>query len=193
MGQDMKKRLTCIAALMVLVMILPGCGNDGAEGNNESYLDSLVGTSVLSEYVRYDYESLKSEAMIIAKVQVRDNLTTYNSEITYEPQAAEPTILDFMGIRKVKILEIYKGDAVKAGDIMEIIEPAAVTEDEFLYASDYKPMNKGSVYIVFLSNNTASGKYSIISANNGIVDLTNPDNNTYPGIADKAIAEFGGE
>lgn len=189
----MKKRLVWITALLALVLLLSGCGNGGAEENNEDYLDSLIGTSVLSEYVHFDYESLKETSMIIAKIEVRDNLTTYNSEITYDPQAEEPTIIGFLGIRKVEILELYKGDTVKPGDVMEIIEPAGVTDTQLLYANDYIPMRKGGIYIVFLSNKTESGGFGIISANNGIVDLTTSENNTNADIASKAIAEFGGK
>jgi hypothetical protein len=168
--------------LLALTLIMTSCGNDK---------ETLMDVPVMSDYMQFDYNGLKSEAQIIAKIQVEDDLSADNTQITYDPyEETQKSIIGYLGLRKVKILEIYKGSSVQAGDIMQIIEPAGVTKTQLLHDENYTPMANDGVYLVFLSNETASGEYGIISANNGIVNLSNPGNTGYLEILVKSIIEY---
>lgn len=178
----MKKRRILIIMFLALTLIMASCGNDE---------DTLMDIPVMSDYMQFDYNGIKSEAQIIAKIQVQDDLSADNTQITYDPyEETQKSIIGYLGLRKVKILEIYKGTSVQAGDIMEIIEPAGVTKTQLLHDENYTPMSKDGVYLVFLSNETASGEYGIISANNGIFDLLHPGKTGYLEILVKATIEF---
>lgn len=178
----MKKSRILISLLFVMTVIMSSCGN-----NEEVLMD----VPVMSDYVQFDYDGLKRESQIIAKIQVRDDLSIKNTELTYDPyEGNQKSIIGFLAMREVKIIEVYKGPDIKAGDVMEIIEPAGVTKTQLLHDESYKPMERDGVYLVFLCNETASGRYGIISASNGIVDLVNPGNSGYLEIEVKAITEF---
>lgn len=178
----MKKHVIIIGLLLAVAFSMSSCGD------NEK---TLMDVPVISDYVQFDYSSLKNEAKIIAKVQVVDNLSTENTQLIYDPyEETQKSIIGFVGMRKVKILELYKGTIFQVGETMEIIEPAGVTETQLLHDEGYQSMAKDGIYIVFLNNETASGKYGIISASNGIVDLNNPGYSKYLDIEVKTIVEY---
>lgn len=54
----------------------------------------------------------------------------------------------------------------------------------------YEKMEKGNYYLVFLSDDNATNQLSIISANNGKIDLSNIENNEYLEIAYQALSEY---
>ena len=51
-------------------------------------------------------------------------------------------------------------------------------------------MEKGKTYIVFLSDETASGDMSVISANNGKIDVSSIEDNEFYDIAIKSVIDF---
>ena len=74
---------------------------------------------------------------------------------------------------------------------LNILEPAAVTdENKLLCIEGYEVMKKGDKYIVFLSNDTLSGDYSIISGNNGKISLDKINENGYFEIAFKGLIDL---
>lgn len=117
-------------------------------------------------------------------VECQDNIEYSNSTFYYD----EGLMIGFSATRKVNVLETYKGKNLKS---LEILEPAAVTEsDELLFIEEYEVLEKGKKYIVFLSNDTYTGQYSLISGNNGKIDTTKIQDNEFFDIAIKSIIEY---
>ena len=74
---------------------------------------------------------------------------------------------------------------------MTIIEPAVITKDnEYIHLEEYEKMELGNKYIVFLSDETESGNLSILSGNNGKINVSNFNDNDYPEILVKSLIEF---
>lgn len=125
-------------------------------------------------------------------------MTESNSHLTYDKELEQPLISEYYASRKVKLIDVYKSSVQlpENGEI-EIIELAAVTEGQYLHAEGYSAMEKGQTYVVFLSDENASGKLSVISINNGIFDISElseaQEENDYYDIAVKALVEFESE
>lgn len=143
---------------------------------------------VSSSFEKFDYVKLKSSSEVIALVEVLDDLTKDNSIINYAKKS--PTIEGFYGRREVRVLKYYK-DEGNLGDTLSIIEPAAITKkDEYLHCEGYEQMVKGNKYIVFLSDKTASRELSVLSGNNGKINVSDFDNNEFYEILIKTLIEF---
>lgn len=78
---------------------------------------------------------------------------------------------------------------------MKIIEDAASDREYYYHDENYKCLKKGDEYILFLNRDNAADEYSIISADNGKVcvsdfrDMNDLDETNF-GIAVKALVEF---
>lgn len=143
---------------------------------------------VSSSFEKFDYEELKNSSAVIALVEVLDDLNKDNSVINYAKKS--PTIQGFYGKREVRVLKYYK-DKGTSDDKLSIIEPAAITKNnEYLHCEDYEEMVKGNKYIVFLSDKTASRELSILSGNNGKINVSDFDNNEFYEILIKTLVEF---
>lgn len=143
---------------------------------------------VSSSFEKFDYEELKNSSEVIALVEVLDDLTKDNSVINYAKKS--PTIQGFYGRREVRVLKYYK-DQCKLGDTLSIIEPSAITKNnEYLHCEEYEQMFKGNKYIVFLSDKTASRELSVLSGNNGKINVSDFDNNEFYEILIKTLVEF---
>lgn len=143
---------------------------------------------VSSSFEKFDYEELKNSSAVIALVEVLDDLNKDNSVINYAKKS--PTIQGFYGRREVRVLKYYK-DKGTSDDKLSIIEPAAITKNnECLHCEDYEEMVKGNKYIVFLSDKTASRELSILSGNNGKINVSDFDNNEFYEILIKTLVEF---
>lgn len=143
---------------------------------------------VSSSFEKFDYEELKNSSAVIALVEVLDDLNKDNSVINYAKKS--PTIQGFYGKREVRVLKYYK-DKGTSDDKLSIIEPAAITKNnECLHCEDYEEMVKGNKYIVFLSDKTASRELSILSGNNGKINVSDFDNNEFYEILIKTLVEF---
>lgn len=124
-----------------------------------------------------------------------DDSTESNSHLTYDKELEQPLISEYYASRKMKLVDVYKSSVQlpKNGEI-EIIELAAVTEGQYLHAEGYSAMEKGQTYVVFLSDENASGKLSVISINNGFFDISElsktREENEYYDIAVKALVGF---
>ena len=103
---------------------------------------------------------------MLALIECEDTIDRKNS-ILYKDKNY---ITGFSAKRNVQVIKTYKG---KNHTTLNILEPAAFKDkNKLLCIESYEVMKKGDKYIVFLSNDTLSGDYSIISGNNGKYHLT---------------------
>ena len=141
----------------------------------------------------FDYTELKDNANVIAKVIVKDDLTSKNSNFIYDEYDEDRPILDYYAIREVEILEIYKDEFnLLDSKRISVTEAASMDENALYHYEGYEPMKKGECYILFLSNDTMSGEWSIISCENGRVALNQIEEteDVFFEIAAKAIVEY---
>lgn len=96
----------------------------------------------------------------------------------------------------MEVEEVYdKNNVVKPGEQIEVIEDAAMSKECYYHGEDYEALQKGEEYVLFLNKENAKGDYSIISANNGKVcvselnDLNKLDKADYE-IAIKTLVEY---
>lgn len=186
----MKSKILTGTLVVAMAISLFACGDQ-----DTSALGKLEDVSVQGDCIQYDYDELKAASKVIAKVEIMDDLTETNSHLTYDEQLEQPVVSDFYSTRKVKLIDVYETslELPENGEI-EIIERTAVTDGQYLHAEGYSAMEKGKTYVVFLSDETASGDLSVISRNNGIFDVVGlneaQEENEYYDIAVKALVEF---
>lgn len=152
--------------------------------------------SSCGDYATFPYEELKEEAEIIAKVEVLDELSSENSLTGYSEEYG--MVVRFCAVRSVRALEVYKGDGeLSDGDEFQVQESCAIYESDGEYyqeiINDVPPLQKGETYILFLDQGSEnmSGKPTIISCNNGLVALSQPNSNDeYFDICVKSIVEY---
>lgn len=183
------KILTGILVVTMAISLFACGGKDAASSGKLEEVTSQ------GDFIQYDYDELKSASKVIAKVEVMDDLTESNSHLTYDEQLEQPLISEYYASRKVKLIDVYKSSVqLPADGELEIIELAAVTAGQYLHAEGYSAMEKGQTYVVFLSDDNASGNLSVISINNGIFDISGlneaQEENEYYDIAVKALVEF---
>lgn len=148
------------------------------------------------DFVTFSYGELKAEAAIVAKVEVLDELSPENSITNYSEEYG--MVISSCAVRSVRVLEVYKSNGdLSEGDELGVQESCAVYESDGEYyqerVNDVPPLQKGGTYILFLDHGTEnmSGKPSIISCNNGLVSLDQPNSNDeYFDICVKAIVEY---
>jgi len=189
----MKKKFVSRVLLLILMLIvivpLALCSNNSDNSKESAQLVTKAQIakeiSICGSSQYYNYQELKDEADIVALVQCEDEISFDNSTLYYD----KGLVVGFSSKRNVRILDVYKGkDNIET---LDILEPAAVTEDnELIYLEDYETLKKGSRYIVFLSNDTYSGEYSLISGNNGKIDIDNISDNEFLDIAVKSLVEY---
>ena len=123
-----------------------------------------------------------------------DDLSKENSVIEMDTEDTD-SISSAYSLRNIELLEIYGGDNAdqfQSGDKLTIIDNAAIHDNNYIHIEGYEKLEKGQIYILYLSNDTASGDYSIISANNGKVefDKVNQLQGDEFEIAVKTLVEF---
>lgn len=150
--------------------------------------DNLKDIELHSTYEKFDYKELKKEALVIALIKVQDDLTPDNSTILSNGNTSD--IAGFYGTRSVKVIKYFK-NRINTSKNLSIIEPSIITEkNEYIRTEGYEKMEKNKHYIVFLSNDNASNKLSLLSANNGKIDISSLKKNEYSDIASKTMEEF---
>lgn len=143
------------------------------------------------DHIQYDYEALKENAKVIAKIEAVDELGENNSHIIYDSDAGDNSIIGYYSARKVRIIDVYKSAFdFKEGDVLDIIESSAICDGLYLHDKNYEPMKKDTYYYVFLNDDTASGQLSIMSCSNGLLDLENIEKSEYVDVAVKTVIEF---
>lgn len=197
----MKKRVKmskCIIFLFIFIqVILCACGSNEQQAKITSAdIPKENKLSYVAEFVTFPYEELKEESSIIAKVEVLDELSSENSLTDYNEEYG--MVIRFCAVRSVRILEVYKSDGeLSAGDELQIQESCAIYEMDGEYyqdtMDDTPPLQKGDTYILFLDDGTEnmSGKPSIISCQNGMVELSQPiADDGFFDVSVKAIVEY---
>ena len=175
----MKKHIAAIL-IFICVFSLGGCKD------KEQALEDIP---MMGNHVVFNYDELTEHAKIIAKVEMTDELTAENSFSLNDPETG--SMGGFYGKRTCKVLEYYKDTTGQYSEELSFIEAAAIMEDKYFHIDEYETLKKGNEYILFLSDDTASGDMSIMSCNNGVVRLS-PDEEdmNYPEIAERAGAEL---
>lgn len=172
---------------IILALLVVFCGGAFVYFHQEATLKDIP---VAADRVVYDYEGLRAEAKVIAKVVVDDEASEEKSHIMGEMS----NILGYYGERTVTVLEYYKDETALYLPSLTIIEPAALAEGYYFHHDGYETLKKGGEYILYLSDGTASGMLGIISADNGAFDLENLQaNERFFDIAVKTIAEHDSE
>lgn len=181
----MKRRIIGILLILMTVILTTSCQQKTDEQTG------LEEVSVATDYQQFAYEELKKKAVVIATIEIVDELSEQNSHVNYDEYATDGNYtIDFNAMRKAKIIDIYYGKGFSVGDTMEVLEPAAISEGKYLHSEGYEKLEKGGIYLVFLSNRTASGEYGLISASNSVVDLLSSPNPQYYEVKVKAIIEY---
>lgn len=192
------KKSIVLSWILCLQILFCACG--GQKTQAKVTVDDIPKENRFSadaEYITYQYEELKEEAVTIAKVEVLDELSSENSLAEYYEEYG--MVVRFCAVRSVRALEVYKtnGD-LSAGDEFQVQECCAIYEMDGEYyqdtLDDTPPLQKGETYLLFLNNggtDTMSGKPGIIGCENGIVELSQPStNDEYFDVSVKAMVEY---
>ena len=183
----MKKKLFVMTIMVGIMLMLCSCGK------SES-VAKLKDIPIQSEFILFDYQELKETSKLIVKAKIMDDLSKENSVIEMDTEDTD-SISSAYSLRNIELLEIYGGDNAdqfQSGDKLTIIDNAAIHDNNYIHIEGYEKLEKGQIYILYLSNDTASGDYSIISANNGKVefDKVNQLQGDEFEIAVKTLVEF---
>lgn len=172
----MRKKYIIMLAVMVITAILGiiiylGIHNNKKFISKTVYFDDVPEHNRISsdtDCVIYTDEELETEASIIAKVEVLDELSSKNSLKEYHKGYG--MVIRFCAVRSVRILEVYKDNGkLSAGDEFQVQESCAIYEQdgEYYYETmdDIQPLKKGAEYILYLDSgaDNMSGKPAIMS------------------------------
>ncbi len=144
--------------------------------NNEKFISKTIYLEDVPEHnqissdtdcVIYTDEELETEASIIAKVEVLDELSSKNSLKEYNEGYG--MVIRFCAVRSVRILEVYKDNGdLSVGDEFQVQESCAIYEQdgEYYYETqdDIQPLKKGAEYTLYLDDgiDNMSGKPAIM-------------------------------
>lgn len=192
-----KKKIILWCGLLLSVCI-SGCSseettkNETAETTQTEVVDyhDLEEVVTICDQAQFEYDDLSEYAQLIAKVVVMDDLTQANSIPFYEDEEKE-YLSTAVAKRKVKVLEYYKNENNCEDMELEVLEGAAVIDHQYIHDEGYEPLEKGQTYILYMSNRTASGEYSIISGLNSVVKLEDPfEHMEYSDVVFKTLVEY---
>ena len=190
------KRIITMGLIFLLVFAFSGCTSKQKESSEEP--KQTTNAMVAGSFVGFDYSALKEEAVAILKVKALDNLTVENSYVTFYEYEGVPQnqVKSFYGNRKVKVLEVYKGNLL-TGEEITITETAAMVaynDDEYLFApGGVVPLVQGNEYVVFLAyaeNAQEEQVLHLIAGSNGTIELTNFSSNLRPDIAVRTAVDY---
>lgn len=176
-GEPMKKKILILGLLVCVVFQNIRTNNTSLEHEDlvlaSNYVDGekYQELSFGCDYIDYDYLSLESDAEVIARIRVEDDLTAENSTILYS-DTYKDILIGFYSNREVSVLEYYKSN-IPNDDNLLIIEPTSIMDNIYLHNEGYDALERGKEYIVFLSRNNSSGKLSVIAGETGVINLEN--------------------
>ena len=179
--EKMKRILITLLLLCLLATCLTACAGATEESEEGDEITIEV------DFTEFEYDLLKNATLVLARVEVLDDLSEENS-VTETGEKATA-----YSMRKIRILDVYKDNSskkYKKGDEIAVMESTAIIDGKYVHAKGYDKLAKGKKYILFMSDKSESGKYSIISGNNGKIDLENISENPCFDIAVKTLAEF---
>ena len=188
------KRIWAIGWVLLLLSAFSGCAPEKGERMEGASQVSIMGTA---DFISFDYPALKQEAAAILRIEALDDLTSGNSYVQYHKDQPEQSISSFYASRRVKVLEVYKGE-LAAGEEINITETAAIVEDadstvRSLTPGQVVPLEEGKEYVVFLAyGETIAGEWvlHLIAGSNGTIELTNFSSNLRPDIAVRTAVDY---
>ena len=138
----------------------------------------------------FNYSELVNESDVVALIEVQDSLSSKNSTVVYQDNS--PFIKYHYATREARVLEYYKNE-LDLGLNIKFNEPAAITNNkEYLHGEGYNTFKKGDKYIVYLSTNNGLGELSLISRNNGKINLKDFSSNEFKDIAIQTVLQADG-
>lgn len=147
-------KIKIIAGILVLTLI------STLFFNNKKEVISLCGL-----YISFDnLVDLEKNSDLIIVGEPLDKFEKRNHKVTYFDDGETE---DFYTLTKIKVDNILmnRENDVKNGDIIEIVEPIALIDNQILTTSDYKALEREK-YVIFLRKNIYK-EYSIINMNEG--------------------------
>lgn len=174
------KRISLTIAMLLVVAVCCSCSDLNLNGK------TIEDIPVICDFVKQDYEELKADAKIIAKVEVLDDL----SEDSGIVEKSGESILSFVSKRSIRVLEYYKNTPNQEATEMVVLENAAIIDGKYFHPEGCDALEKGNIYILFMSDETASGLFSIMNGIDGMVDLKDFDKSGDDEIAVKSLIDF---
>lgn len=145
--------------------------------NNSDPIKEII---VEGNYAGYDSET---------KMSIAADLILYGSPVdNFEDSKhvnnySDGILADFYTLTKFKIKNIIKKTAglnIKKGNILDVLEPLTLIDDNngkrILEIEGYKPMEKGTNYVIYLKKNDV-GDYCVINMSNGRFNIDNDSDN----------------
>lgn len=181
------KKLAALSMAMCIITSLAACTSDRSR-STEAIKEQIT----QADMEIFDYEALKERAKVIVKVSVMDALTEQNSRFLYDEYDDAHPVIDYYALRSVRIIETYKDELNLTKDEIHVAEAAAMEDSTLYHYEGYEPLKKGNAYILFLGNDTEPKHLSIISCENGKVNLDHIEksNDMFYEIAAKAVIDF---
>lgn len=174
------KRISLTIVMMLVIGVCCSCSDLNLNGK------TIEDIPVICDFVKQDYEELKTDAKIIAKVEVLDDL----SEDSGIVEKSGESILSFVSKRSIRVLEYYKNTPNQEATEMVVLENAAIIDSKYFHPEGCDTLKKGKIYILFMSDETASGLFSIMNGIDGMIDLKDFDKSGDDEIAVKSLIEF---
>lgn len=163
--------------MICLLTILPGCSTD-------KQVETIM---IHGDSAEFDYAGINEFAPVIVKARIIDEYTQEKANLIGD----YTSLMGFYGERNIEILEYYKNDAGLEVEQLKIIEPAVLYENKLICMEGYVPLVKDNEYILYLSNETGSGDWSVIGFGNGNINIGNiTENEKYFDVAVKTIAKY---
>lgn len=183
------KHLKILVGLSSLV-VLTACSSTQEPENSKSIsLDSEVEENIERLVLHGNYEKFENEdelsdrADLIVVASSSDSFLDREQFSVYSPAEddAPETLSDVYSKNKIIIKEILKPDDnydLNIGDVLEVIEPVAVVEEndekQIISIENYLEMEEDINYIIYLGLNSY-GEYGVINMNNGRFNIDGED------------------
>lgn len=175
-----------LSSLVVLTACSSAQESDGAKPiSPDSEVEENIERVVLhGNYEKFeDEEELRDSADLIVVASSSDSFLEREQVSVYSPAEgdAPETLADVYSKNKIVIKEILKADDnfdLSIGDVLEVIEPVAVVEEndekQIISVENYLEMEEDTNYIIYLGLNSY-GEYSVINMNNGRFNIESED------------------
>lgn len=172
------------------LLVLTACGSVQVSKTSNQTLPvsdtekSIERVMLHGNFVKFDDEDqLNDEADLIVIASSSDSFLDREQFSVYSPAEddAPETLSDVYSKNKIIIKEILKPDDnydLNIGDVLEVIEPVAVVEEndekQIISIENYLEMEEDINYIIYLGLNSY-GEYSVINMNNGRFNIDGED------------------
>jgi S-adenosylmethionine:tRNA-ribosyltransferase-isomerase (queuine synthetase) len=168
----MKKIMFSI--ILFLLLIASGCGINNFDNYKISQLESAALHLESIETLEKNSEYIV-EAKFTGKREVEEWYDSQGDLITKNSRST------------IKLTKVFKGNGIKAGDEIEMIEPVSFENGTFETLLGYVPMNENGKYILFLSKHGKKDVFTIMNTEFAKYDL----NKEEKAKIDKKVRTFG--